>query len=253
MNRLFLPRVLPKVRIPTSIHTPLILPLPLPLHRTLATFSTPDHQSISDAIKHDHRELEEYYTKIVEAQDEDTMVRWQNQFVWELARHSLGEELVVYPAFERYLPNGQQMANEDRDAHAEVKVYLKQFQNLTPSDPDFRPTLDSLMNTLRPHITQEETHDLPALERGLLTKGDKSAASSTVTAKMTPSALKTDEKDASKVLAKSFERTKMFVPTRSHPSAPDRPPLFENAVGMLATPIDKLRDMFERFPEEKKG
>lgn len=107
------------------------------------------------------------------------------------------------------------------------------------------------MNTLREHIKQEESHDLPALEQGLKTKGDKSAASSAVTAKMTPSSLKADEQEATSVLAKSFERTKMFVPTRSHPAAPDKPPLFENAVGMMATPIDKLRDMFNKFPTEE--
>lgn len=41
----------------------------------------------------------------------------------------------------------------------------------------------------------------------------------------------------------------MFVPTRSHPSAPDRPP-FETAMGLLAAPIDRLMDMFRKFPDE---
>ncbi len=27
--------------------------------------------------------------------------RWANEFWWELARHSAGEKLVVYPAFEK--------------------------------------------------------------------------------------------------------------------------------------------------------
>lgn len=55
--------------------------------------------AISDAIKKDHREIEEYYQNILNASDNDTATRWQNQFVWELARHSIAEELVVYPAF----------------------------------------------------------------------------------------------------------------------------------------------------------
>ena len=48
----------------------------------------------------------------------------------------------------------------------------------------------------------------------------------------------------------SFTRTKHFIPTRSNPSAPDKPP-FETAVGMLTAPIDKLRDAFAKFPVEK--
>jgi hypothetical protein len=33
-------------------------------------------------------------------------------FTWELARHSIGEELVLYPLFEKTLSDGVQMANK---------------------------------------------------------------------------------------------------------------------------------------------
>ena len=54
------------------------------------------------------------------------------------------------------------------------------------------------MANLKKHIQEEEADDLPALEKAL-----KPA----------------DTAD----LATSFDRTKMFLPTRSHPSAPDKP------------------------------
>ena len=76
--------------------------------------------TITEVITHDHRELEEYYQTIVNATDADTQERYQNQFTWELARHSIGEELVVYPAFEKYLPNGKEMADKDRKEHTTV-------------------------------------------------------------------------------------------------------------------------------------
>ena len=54
-------------------------------------------------------------------------------------------------------------------------------------------------------------------------------------------------------MANSFKRTKMFVPTQSHPSAPAKPP-FETVAGLMAAPIDHLKDMFKKFPEDvKKG
>ncbi|KAJ4517755.1 hypothetical protein HRR78_003593 [Exophiala dermatitidis] len=180
--------------------------------------------SVVSVIKHDHEELKQFYDTIKEAKDEDTKVRFQNQFTWELARHSIGEELVVYPAMEKYVDGGKEMAQKDRDEHNKVKEQLYEFQGLKPSDDKFESTLDSLWSTLSKHIEEEEQHDLPALEK----------------------ALPQGEGDS---LAKSFSRTKLFVPTRSHPMAPDKPP-FETVAGILAAPIDKLGDLFRKFPPE---
>lgn len=53
----------------------------------------------------------------------------------------------------------------------------------------------------------------------------------------------------SQALARSFERTKMITPTRSHPSAPDKP-YFENLAALLAAPVDKVGDLLRAFPKE---
>ena len=75
---------------------------------------------ISDAIKKDHREIESYFNKIVTSTDKDEQTRFQNLFTWELARHSIGEELVIYPLFEKLIPGGIEMANKDRNEHLTV-------------------------------------------------------------------------------------------------------------------------------------
>jgi hemerythrin superfamily protein len=86
------------------------------------TFATRAAMStISEAIKKDHQEIKEYANNIRAATDDDTKTRWQNQFTWELARHSIGEELVVYPAFAKHLgAKGQEMADKDRAEHQSV-------------------------------------------------------------------------------------------------------------------------------------
>lgn len=94
---------------------------------------------------------------------------------------------------------------------------------MEPTDPEFIPTIESLMTDLKRHMEEEENEDLPALEKAL-------------------------PAEHSDHLEKSFERTKMFTPTRSHPSAPDKPP-FETVMGLLAAPLDKLGDMFRKFPQ----
>lgn len=75
---------------------------------------------ISAAIKKDHRDIEDYYKNILASSTDKEKTQWQNQFTWELARHSIGEELVVYPQFEKNLPNGQSMADKDRQEHLRV-------------------------------------------------------------------------------------------------------------------------------------
>ena len=198
---------------------------------------------ISDALKEDHRELESYYKRLVESKDPDEQTRYQNLFTWELARHSIGEELVVYPALEKHVPNGVSMADRDRQEHQsvshelsliarrsrltssqkQVKEQLKAFQNMKPTNPEFMSTIKALMDDLSKHIKEEEVDDLPKLEERL------------------------SEAESEK-LSKSFGRTKMFVPSRSHPSAPDKPP-FETVVGLLAAPIDHLADLFRKWPD----
>lgn len=95
--------------------------------------STATLPKISDRIKHDHDELEQYYNQIITSNDYDTKVRYQNQFIWELARHSIAEEIIVYPAFEKYIPDGKLMADRDRAEHLEVIISL-------PSNPSNLPT-----------------------------------------------------------------------------------------------------------------
>ena len=85
--------------------------------------STTSFHKISDRIKHDHDELEQYYNQIITSNDYDTKLRYQNQFIWELARHSIAEEIIVYPAFEKYIPDGKLMADKDRAEHLEVTTH----------------------------------------------------------------------------------------------------------------------------------
>jgi hypothetical protein len=90
--------------------------------RGIATSPIVMAPGISDAIKKDHREIESYYDKIINSSDKDEQTRFQNLFTWELARHSIGEELVVYPVFEKLLPGGIEMANKDRKEHLKVNL-----------------------------------------------------------------------------------------------------------------------------------
>ena len=208
--------------------------------RGFATSPVTMAPGISDTIKRDHRQIESYYEKIIKSPEKDEQTRFQNLFTWELARLYIGEELIVYPLFERLLIDGCDMADKERKEHVkasqllsdidnntdvieQMKEHLKAFQTMTPSDTHFIPTIKELMESLSNHIKEEEIEDLPRLEEFL-------------------------SQEDSESYAKCFGRTKMFVPSRSHPSAPDKPP-YETAVGLLNAPIDHLADLFRsRWP-----
>ncbi|EAU37771.1 conserved hypothetical protein [Aspergillus terreus NIH2624] len=178
---------------------------------------------ISDAVVKDHQEILACYNRIVSSTDRDEQVRFQNLFTWDLARLLVAEELVVYPALEKHLPEGAAMAEKNRKAHQTVKEELKTFQNLDPSNDSFIPAIQALMKDMSQHVQDEETNDLLQLE----------------------SVLTDDQSDH---LRKSFNRTKIFMPSRAHPHAPNKPP-FETAVGLLTAPFDQLGDLLRKWPQ----
>jgi len=182
--------------------------------------------SITQEITKDHKELESFYKKYLDNKgNKNEQQKWLNQFTWELARHSIGEELVVYPSFESKLgAEGKAIADQDRKEHQGAKDILYKLQNMNAGEPTTDSTFEALMKDLREHVKHEEQEQLPKLEKAL---GPNDSAS----------------------LASSFDRTKFFVPTRSHPSAPDKPP-FETVAGLLAAPMDKLGDLFRSFPSK---
>jgi hypothetical protein len=60
-----------------------------------------------------------YYDQYVKSTgDADAQDRWARQLIWEVARHAVGEELVIYPLMEKHLGvQGQKLADEDRADH----------------------------------------------------------------------------------------------------------------------------------------
>ncbi|CAM6044868.1 unnamed protein product [Sphagnum compactum] len=181
-----------------------------------------------DEIIHDHREFEEFYSnykKAHQAGDEKEAEKWFNQLVWELSRHTVGEELVVYPLLDALGPKGKEMADKDRADHTKIKKELEEIYRL--SEPDlFESALDRMMDELRQHIKKEETQDLEYLKQHADKKSLESAA-------------------------KAFMYGKKIAPTRPHPSMTSRSAALEAALALFVTPLDKLKDMFTPFPKEE--
>ncbi|KAJ7050442.1 hypothetical protein C8F01DRAFT_1264117 [Mycena amicta] len=187
-------------------------------------------QTLTHAIREDHQEMYEYYDNYKKsAGDLDAQARWARQLTWEIARHAVAEEIVVYPLMEKLLgAEGLKLADHDREEHQRVKESLSKLESLTPGTTEYDEVIEPMMVGLRHHNDDEETKDLPLLEPKLDYRED----------------------GISKNAAADFARTKKFVPTRAHPSAPNKPP-FETLVGFMTAPMDKLKDAFAKFPTEE--
>jgi len=180
---------------------------------------------IAKAIVDDHKEINTFYQNYVSAADIIDKKKWANQLIWEVARHSVAEEIVFYPIMEKNLPNGKSMAETARTEHQAIKEDLFKLEKLKAGQDDFDTLLKKVMTELETHIKHEEEVDIPQVLDKL-----------------------PDEEQTK--LGAEFERTKMFAPTRPHPSAPNKPP-FETVAGLLTSPLDKLMDMFRAFPSSE--
>ncbi|KAI1337884.1 hypothetical protein F5Y15DRAFT_417670 [Xylariaceae sp. FL0016] len=210
------------------IRRSLIRPLPSFTHQTFPiartfTASALLRGPLAEAIKAGHHELKSYHPHLTSHKDVDERVRYQNLFTWELARQAVAQDIVIYPAMDDALNEGVGIAKKSRAQSQKIKEHLHTFQSLSPTDPAFDDVLASLWDDLSQHIEEVEGHDIPALEAEL---SDQEA---------------TD-------LRISFDRTKMLAPTRSHPGSPGKPP-FETVAALLAAPLDKVMDVFRKFPQ----
>jgi hemerythrin superfamily protein len=134
----------------------------------------------------------------------------------ELVRHSVAEEMYVYPAARRVLADGNEVADREIAEHAEVERILKDLEGVDATDPQFDELVGNVITEVRHHMLDEEQQLLPRLQR---------ACSS----------------DELLELGRIMVRAKDSAPTRPHPSAPDKPPanrILGPGVGM----IDRLRD-----------
>ena len=93
-----------------------------------------------------------------------------------------------------------------------------------PENTEIIPALETLIKDLNQPIREKEINDLPTLKS-------------------------TIQNNKSQSIAKSFDHKEAFVPSRSHPTAPNKL-LFETVTRLMTAPIDHLGDLFGKFPDD---
>ena len=138
-----------------------------------------------------------------------------DQISFELALHAFAEETVLYPVWPEI---GMRDEHDDAEhEHQQIKELLVALGRAEPGEEEFEQSLGRLMDVVRHHVHDEEDEELPEFR-------NKAGA----------------ERMAQ--LGKEFLAAKRQAPTRPHPHAPDEG-LAERIAGMLAKPLDHVRDL----------
>lgn len=173
-------------------------------------------QDVVDVLTTDHREALDLITQILASTDPDQRRDMADTVISELVRHSVAEEMFVYPAMRKHLPDGDAAVEHDTQEHKELEREMKELEAVPADDARFDQQVRALEATLRDHVQDEEQEQFPQL-RALVPHEDLVA------------------------MAGKVETAKKVAPTRPHPSAPNNQ-LFHKTVGPGVGLVDRLRD-----------
>jgi hemerythrin superfamily protein len=177
---------------------------------------TTGQQDVVDVLTTDHHEVLELIGQMSATTDAERRRDMADTVIAELMRHSVAEEMYVYPAMREHLPGGQEMVEHDVEEHQELEEAMKELEGIDASEPRFLEALGRLEAILRDHVQDEENDQFPLLRAQI------------------PAEQLVE-------LGSKVETAKKAAPTRPHPSAPHSA-LFHKTVGPGVGLVDRLRD-----------
>ena len=171
---------------------------------------------VVDVLTTDHREAVALIAEIRATTDPQVRRDLTDTAISELVRHAVAEEMYVYPAMRKYLPDGEKAVEHDVEEHKELERAMKQLEAADVSSAEFDAALRQLEALLADHVSDEESRQFPELRRSV-------------------------SQEELKDLAGKVETAKKLAPTRPHPGAPNSE-LFHKLVGPGVGLVDRLRD-----------
>lgn len=180
---------------------------------------TPD---VVDVLSTDHAEMLRTARSILAAGSDAEKRELADLLIAELVRHSVAEELWVYPAMRKHLPDGDRAVDADVAEHKELEVLLKRLEGVGPDDGQFDVLVSRLEGVLSDHVRDEETDQFPRLRAAV-------------------------PHEELVLMAERVEAVKKVAPTRAHPGAPNSA-LFHALAGPGVGLVDRLRDRLAGRP-----
>ena len=183
---------------------------------TAIPHTDPQSQDVLDLLMQEHREVEALLDQISQPEQNPDSRDTADRVIAMPVKHSVAEEMYVYPVMEQYLPNGKQDVEHDKQEHQELEELLKQLEGLAPEEDGFAQCVSKIQEVLNDHVHDEEDEQFPRLREAV------------------PADTLVD-------LRGKVEMAEKVAPTRPHPEAPHSE-LFHKVVGPGVGMVDRLRD-----------
>jgi len=177
---------------------------------------TPVGQDVVDLLTTDHHEVLDLLQQIKITTDTEERRDLTDSVISEIVRHAVAEEMYVYPAMKKYLPDGEGAVDHDIEEHKELERTMKQLESADAQTAEFDQLLAQLENLLRDHASDEESEQFPKLRAQV-------------------------PREELIEMGQKVETAKELAPTRPHPLAPNDQ-LFHKLVGPGVGLVDRLRD-----------
>jgi hemerythrin superfamily protein len=178
-------------------------------------------RDVIEVLEHDHREVEQMFSELESLRgastekDQARRKELTEQVTIELVRHSVAEEVLVYPKVESKV--SAEEAEHAREEHAEAEETLQRLEKLDADSPDFDDELATLMKEIRHHIEDEEGEMFTHMRQVI-------------------------DEDELRTLGARVEAFKKVAPTRPHPNVPNEA-LPRMAAGPAVSLFDRMRDL----------
>src|SRR4051794_17440736 len=177
---------------------------------------------VVDELTRDHREVTALLDELLETNDPETRRDMADTAITELVRHSVAEEMYVYPAMRDHLPEGDKEVEHDIEEHKELERTMKELEGCDANDHRFMELVRQLRGQLHHHATDEENEQFPQLRAQV-------------------------PHEQLVKMREQVETAKKVAPTRPHPAAPNNE-VFHKMVGPGVGLMDRVRDKLSGRP-----
>jgi hemerythrin superfamily protein len=171
---------------------------------------------VVDELTSDHHQALELLDRIGATQDQQQRRDLADTVIGEVVRHSVAEEMYVYPAMRDHIPDGKDLVEHDADEHKDLEGVMKRLESTDTTEAGFDDLVREMTDKLRHHAQDEEERQFPRLREQL-------------------------PRETLVELRQKVDRAKQLAPTRPHPNAPNAE-LFHKLAGPGVGMVDRMRD-----------
>jgi len=165
-------------------------------------------------LKADHKAVKSMFTAFGKLGDDAHKSKRElvDKMIEALSVHAAIEEVVLYPAIRKEVEDSDDDVLEALEEHHVAKWLLSELDGMDPTHERFNAKVTVLIESVKHHITEEETELFPLVRESL---GRKRLQE----------------------IGEKLEQAKKTAPTRPHPRTPDEPP-----GNLVAAPVAGLAD-----------